>query len=73
MLPGKTLAAGSERSAQNLKKPKDRVTILATAIASGDYRLPVGKSQNSRCLNNVNRSALPVVYVSQKKHGWIWL
>lgn len=68
------MAAGHEKSAQNFKKPKDGVSILAAANASGDFRLPlllIRKSQNPQCLKHVNQSALPVVYACQKKRGWI--
>ena len=73
LLPEKTLAGSYEKSAKNFKKPKDRVTLLATANASGDYRLPllmIGKSCKPRCFNNVNRSALPVIYANQTK-AWM--
>lgn len=73
LLPEKTLAGGHEKTAKNFKKPKDRVTILATANASGDCRLPlllIGKSAKPRCLKNVDRSALPLLYRSQKK-AWM--
>ena len=73
LLPGKTLAPAQEKTARNFKKSKDRVTILSAANASGDFRLPlllIGKSMNPRCLKNVNRSALPVIYTSQSK-AWM--
>ena len=41
LLPGKTLVGDDEKTAHNYKKPKDRVSILATANASGDFRLPL--------------------------------
>ena len=73
LLPRKTLAGGYENAAHDFKKPKYRVTILATANASGDFRLPlllIGKSQNPRCLKHINHHTLPVVYKSQKK-AWM--
>ncbi len=73
LLPEKTLAGGYEKTAKNFKKPKDRVTILAAANASGDCRLPlllIGKSKKPRCFKNVNISALPVIYANQKK-AWM--
>ena len=74
LLPEKTLAGSYEKTAKNFKKSKDRVSILATANASGDFRLPlllIGKSKNPRALKNINLSALPVNYKHQKKPGWI--
>ena len=62
-LPDKTLAGSYEKTAKNSKKPKDRVSILATANAIGDIRLPllfIGKSKNTRAFKNINPSALPV-------------
>ena len=73
LLPEKTLAGSYEKTAKNFKKPKDRVSILATANASGNFRLPlllIGKSKNPRALKNINLSALPVNYKHQKK-AWM--
>ena len=73
LLPEKTLAGSYEKIAKNFKKPKDRINILATANASGDFRLPlllIGKSKNPRALKNINLSALPVIYKNQKK-AWM--
>ena len=73
LLPEKTLAGSYEKTAKNFKKPKDKVSILATANASGDFRLPlllIGKSKNPRALKNINLSALPVNYKHQKK-AWM--
>jgi len=73
LLPEKTLAGGYEKTAKNFKKPKDRVTILAAANASGDFRLPlllIGKSKKPRCFKHVNVNNLPVLYASQKK-AWM--
>ncbi len=73
LLPNKTLADASEKTAKNFKSPKDRVTLMATANASGDFKLPlvfIHKSKKPRCFSGVNMSSLPVLYYSQKK-GWM--
>ena len=73
MLLNKTLADSTEKTARNFKEPKERITLLATTNASGDFRMPllmVGKSKNPRALQNINRSALPFMYTHQSK-AWI--
>jgi len=73
VLPDKTLAAGHEKTAKNYKTSKDRVTVLATANATGDFRLPllvIGKSRDPRAFKHIDRSTLPVVYASQAK-AWM--
>ena len=73
LLPNKTLADGTEKTAKNMKTSKDRVTLMATANASGDFRLPlvfIHKSAKPRCFSGMNVSALPVHYYSQKK-AWM--
>ena len=73
LLPQKTLAGSYEKTAKNFKKPKDRVSILATANASGDFRLPllmIGKSKNPRALKSISHNALPVIYRNQSK-AWM--
>ena len=68
LLPGKTLADGNEKEAKNFKSSKDRVTLMATANASGDFRLPlvfIHKSAKPRCFANVTVSALPCHYYHQ--------
>ena len=69
LLPNKTLADASEKCAKNFKSPKDRVTLMATANASGYFQLPLvftHKSAKPRCFSGINMSALPVHYYSQK-------
>ncbi len=39
LLPNKTLADGTEKNCKNMKSSKNRVTLMATANASGDFRL----------------------------------
>ena len=38
--PNRILADATEKCAKNMKSSKDRVTLMATANASGDFRLP---------------------------------
>ena len=73
LLPTKTLADGTEKTAKNMKPSKDRVTLMGTANASGDFRLPlvfIHKSAKLRCFSGINMSALPVHYYAQKK-AWM--
>ena len=73
LLPNRTLADATEKCAKNMKSSKDRVTLMATANASGDFRLPlvfIHKSKKPHSFSGMNMSALPVHYYSQKK-GWM--
>ncbi|XP_067387794.1 jerky protein homolog-like [Emydura macquarii macquarii] len=73
LLPNKFLAESSEKQVNNFKVSKDRVTLMATANANGDFRLPlvfVHKSVKPRCFANITMSALPVHYYSQRS-TWI--
>ena len=73
MLPNKTLTARSEKEAAGMKKQKELVTLMACSNATGSHKLPlmfVGKAANPCCFKNVNKSALPVVYYSQK-NAWV--
>ena len=72
MLPGYTLASVYDQP-DGTEKAKDRVTINTCANASGTTKLPlllIGKTKNTRCLRNLNREALPLVYRS-KKYTWV--
>ena len=63
LMPNKTLVTGREKEAKGFKKPKDRVTLMACANATGSIRLPlvfIHKSLNPRCFKNVEKSTLPV-------------
>ena len=39
-MPSKTLVTSKEKEAKAFKQPKDRVTIMACANASGSIKLP---------------------------------
>ena len=72
MLPTRTLAAKTEKNASGMKKQKERVTLMACSNGSGSHKLSllfIGKVANPRCFKHVNKTALPVVYKSQK-NAW---
>ena len=69
MLQDTTLADGNERSARGFKVSKERVTLLATANASGDFRLPLVVI-HKYILKHCNLETLPVDYYGQKK---VWM
>ncbi len=72
MTPSHSLHSGAARAA-NLKKAKDRVTILGCSNASGSYGLPlvlINKSAKPRCFKHMDMTSLPVSYYSQKK-SWM--
>ena len=65
-MPGETLPAGR-------KMPKDRITLLACANATGTDRvklLTIGKAENPRCFSRINRQALGCEYMHSKK-AWM--
>lgn len=73
MLPSKTLAARTERSAPGYKLSKEGLTILACANASGTHKLlltVIGKAMNPHMLKNSNTNALPIIYQPQGK-AWM--
>ena len=73
VLPHRTLVGPEEKTAPGQKKNKERLTLLATANATGSHKLPlllIGKSKNPRCFKNINMAALPVIYRSQK-NAWM--
>ena len=73
MLQDTTLANGNERSARGFKVSKELVTLLATANASGNFRLPlvvIHKYINPQALKHCNLETLPVDYYGQKK-AWM--
>ena len=72
-MPNKTLVSSREREAKGFKKPKDHVTLMACASASGLIKLPLlflHKSLNPRCFKNMDRNDLPVEYYAQK-NSWM--
>jgi len=73
VLPSKTLAARSGKSASAMKKQKDRVTLMSFSNATRMHKLPlifIGKSKNPRCFKIVNKSSLLVQYYDQKS-AWM--
>ena len=73
LMPNKTLVTSREKEAKGFKKPKDRVTLMACANASGLIKLPlvfVHKSLNPRCFKNLDKNDLPVEYYAQK-NSWM--
>ena len=73
MVPIKTLAAKSERSASAMKKQKERVTVMCCSNATGMYKLPlvvIGKAQNPRCFKHLSKNTPPAHYCAQKS-AWM--
>ena len=70
LMPNKTLVSAREKEAKGFKKPKERVTLMACANATGSIKLPlvfIHKSNNPRCFKNIDKDKLPVYYYNQKK------
>ena len=73
LMPNKTLVTSREKEAKAFKKPKDRVTIMACANASGSIKLPllfIHKALNPRCFKHIDKNDLPVHYYAQKS-SWM--
>lgn len=77
MLPAKSLALKSEKSAPGYKKSKERVTILACSNATGEHKFKlamIGKAKKPRCFKHVKSTSdgfdLPVWYRSQN-NAWM--
>lgn len=73
LMPNKTLVTSREKEAKGYKKPKDRVTLMACANATGSIKFPlvfIHKSLNPRCFKNINKKDLPVHYYAQKS-SWM--
>ena len=73
LMPNKMLVSSREKEAKGFKKPKDRVTLMACANATGSIKLPllfIHKSLNPRCFKNVDKNDLPVDYYAQKS-SWM--
>ncbi len=73
LMPSKSLVHSGEKCAANLKKAKERVTLLGGANATGTCKLPLAfihVSKKPRCFKNLDMTKLPVNYFSQKK-AWM--
>ncbi len=73
LMPSKTFVHHAEVQAKNFKKPKDRVTLMGCANATGTCKLPlvfIHKSARPRCFRSTSMNTLPVSYFSQKK-AWM--
>ena len=72
-MPNKTLVSARDKEAKGFKKPKDCVTLMACANATGSIKLPlvfVHKSKNPRSFQHIDKNDLPVNYYAKKIHGW---
>ncbi len=72
-MPSRSLVHCGEKQAKNFKKSKDRVTLLACANATGNFKLPltfIHKSTKPRCFKSIDMSKLPVHYFPQSK-AWM--
>ena len=72
-LCNKTLVSSREKVAKGFKKPKDRVTLMACANATGSIKFPlvfIHKSKNPRCFKHIDKNDLPVKYYAQKS-SWM--
>lgn len=72
-LSKQTLVTGAEKFVPRFKEPKERLTVLCCANASGTYKIKfvvIGKSKKPRAFKNINTDDLPVVYYSQKS-AWM--
>lgn len=77
MLPAKSLALKTEKSAPGYKKSKERVTILACSNATGEHKMKlamIGKAKKPRCFKHVKCTNdgfdLPVWYRNQN-NAWM--
>ena len=73
LMPNRTLVSSREKEAKGFKVPKDRVTVMPCANATGSIKLPllfIHKSLNPRCFKNVAKNDLPVDYYAQKS-SWM--
>ena len=67
------MAAGDEKEVAGKKVPKDRFTNQVCANATGTHKISlmaIGKYANPRCLKNIEKEKLPVIYTSQAK-SWM--
>ena len=73
LMPNKTLVSSREKEAKGFKKPKDRVTLLACANATGSIKLPlvfIHKSKNPSCFKHIDKNDLPIDYYAPK-NSWM--
>ena len=72
MLPEKTLSIISEKSADGMKKQKDRITLMACSNSTGSHKLPlmfIGKAAKPRCFKNINKAAYQSLTILKKMLG----
>lgn len=72
-MPNKTLVSSREKEAKGFKKPKDTVTLMACANATGSIKFPlvfIHKSKKPRCFKHIDMNDLPVDYYAQK-NSWM--
>jgi hypothetical protein len=68
--PNRTLAMEAQSGG---KKAKDRITLALTSNADGSEKFTtwlIGKSKNPRCLKNINRKMLRIIY-RYNKSKWM--
>ena len=68
-----TLVSCHEKSAPELKKAKDRLTVLDCMNDTGTHKLKpvlIGKSAKPRWFKNINMDALLLIYKSQR-NAWM--
>ena len=73
LMPSKTLVTSREKEAKALKQPKDKVTIMACANASGSIKLPlvfIHKYANPRCFKNIDKKTF-LCSISIKEMPWM--
>lgn len=73
LLPTKTLASESEKSAAGYKIPKQRLTVLCCGNAAGTHFLKpcvIGTAKKPRAFSKINVDNLPVDYFNNKS-AWM--
>lgn len=70
-LPKQSMVMNGE-SCKGTKLAKERVTVLLACSAAGEKLKPlvIGRAQNPRCLKNVEKSSMPVIYRWNRK-AWM--
>ncbi|CAK9801784.1 Tigger transposable element-derived protein 1 [Anthophora plagiata] len=69
-MPKRTFLSREEKRAPGFKAPKDRLTLVLSGNASGDFKLKpllVYHSKNPRAMKGIFKSTLPVIWESNKK------